>query len=44
KKQDFFKRLEDLGLGSVMLEEEEIQLYPLVKKRLLQEQLLHYFE
>jgi uncharacterized Fe-S cluster-containing radical SAM superfamily protein len=44
KKQRFFKRLEDLGLDSVMLEEEEIQLYPLVKKRLQQEQLLHYFE
>jgi uncharacterized Fe-S cluster-containing radical SAM superfamily protein len=44
KKQRFFKQLLQMGLDSVMLEEEEIQLYPLVKKRLEQEQLLHYFE
>ncbi len=44
KKQRFFKHLRELGLDSVMVEEEEIQLYPLVKKRLQQEQLLHYFE
>jgi uncharacterized Fe-S cluster-containing radical SAM superfamily protein len=44
KKQHFFKRFHELGLDSIMLEEEEIQLYPLVKKRLQQEQLLHYFK
>jgi hypothetical protein len=27
-----------------MIEEEEIKLYPMVKKRLQKEQLLHYFE
>jgi uncharacterized Fe-S cluster-containing radical SAM superfamily protein len=43
KKQRFFQRLRELGLGSVMVEEEEIQLYPLVKKRLQQEHLLQYF-
>jgi hypothetical protein len=44
KKQRFFQQLQDLGLDSVMIEEEEIQLYPLVRKRLQQEQLLQYFE
>ena len=44
KKQRLFAQLQDLGLGSVMVEEEEIQMYPLVRKRLQQEQLLPYFE
>ena len=44
KKQRFYQQLRELGLGSVMVEEEEIQLYPLVRKRLQQERLLPYFE
>lgn len=44
KKQRFFQRLKEMNLDSVMIEEEEISLYPLVKKRLQEEQLLHYFE
>jgi len=44
KKQRFFQQLKEMNLDSVMIEEEEIQLYPLVKKRLQDEQLLHYFE
>jgi len=37
-------RLVDLGLGSVMLEEETVKLYPPVKKRLRRAGLLDYFE
>jgi uncharacterized Fe-S cluster-containing radical SAM superfamily protein len=43
KKQDFFQRLVEMGLEKVMIEEEEIKLYPMVRKR-LQKELLHYFE
>jgi uncharacterized Fe-S cluster-containing radical SAM superfamily protein len=44
KKQRLFQRLVDMGLDHVMIEEEEIKLYPLVRKRLQQEHLLDYFE
>jgi uncharacterized Fe-S cluster-containing radical SAM superfamily protein len=44
KKQRFFQRLKDMDLGNVMVEEEEIKLYPMVRKRLQQEHLLHYFD
>jgi len=44
KKQLFFRQLHDIGLGGIMVEEEEIKLYPLVRKRLQQEHLLSYFE
>jgi uncharacterized Fe-S cluster-containing radical SAM superfamily protein len=44
KKHHFFQQLKEMGLETVMLEEEEIKLYPMVRKRLKQEQLLHYFE
>lgn len=44
KKQRFFQHLQEMNLNLVMIEEEEITLYPLVKKRLQEEQLLHYFE
>jgi len=44
KKQRLFQRLHEMDLDSVMIEEEEITLYPLVRKRLQEEQLLHYFE
>lgn len=44
KKQSFFRTLKDMGLEDVMVEDEEIKLYPLVRKRLQQEHLLAYFE
>lgn len=44
KKQHFFQGLVEMDLDKVMIEEEEIQLYPMVKKRLQKEKLLHYFE
>ena len=44
KKQLLFQRIIEMGLGKIMMEEEEITLYPLVRKRLQKEKLLHYFE
>ncbi len=44
KKQCFYRHLKEMDLENVMVEEEEIKLYPLVRKRLQQEQLLHFFE
>ena len=44
KKQRFFQRLVEMDLGKVMIEDEEIKLYPMVKKRLQMEKLLNYFE
>jgi len=44
KKQHFFQRLVEMGLKKVMIEEEEIKLYPMVRKRLQKEKLLNYFE
>jgi uncharacterized Fe-S cluster-containing radical SAM superfamily protein len=44
KKQDFFQRLVEMNLDKVMIEKEEIKLYPMVRKRLQKEKLLHYFE
>lgn len=44
KKQNLFQQLKEMNLGNVMIEEEEIKLYPMVRKRLQQEQLLYYFE
>jgi len=43
KKQRFFQWLAEKNLDSVMIEEEEITLYPMVKKRLQEEGLLQYF-
>lgn len=43
-KRDLYKKLTDMGLDKVMLEEEEIKLYPQVRKRLDKEGILHYFE
>jgi uncharacterized Fe-S cluster-containing radical SAM superfamily protein len=40
----FYKILNEMGLGDIMVEEEVIKLYPLVKKRLETESLLKYFE
>ena len=44
KKQHFFQRLIEMDLDKVMIEEEEIKLYPMVRKRLQKEKLLNYFE
>jgi hypothetical protein len=43
-KKQFLDRLTEMGLQDIMIEEEEIILYPLVKKRLEDEKLLHYFD
>lgn len=44
KKQLLFQRLVEMDLGNIMIEEEEIKLYPMVKNRLEKENLLTYFE
>jgi uncharacterized Fe-S cluster-containing radical SAM superfamily protein len=43
-KKCFFDKLIEMGLEKIMIEEEEIKLYPLVRKRLHDEKILHYFE
>lgn len=43
-KQEFFNKLREMNLGGIMLEEEGIKLYPLVRKRLEREGILSYFE
>ncbi len=43
-KQELFNRLTEMDLGRIMIEDEEIKLYPLVRKRLEKEGILHYFE
>jgi len=40
---ELFNRLREMDLDRVMIEEEEIKLYPQVKKRLDKEKILHYF-
>ena len=42
-KKQFLDKLIEMGLGKIMIEDEEIIMYPLVKKRLEDEKLLHYF-
>jgi len=44
KRNLFLKRLMDMNLEKIMVEDEEIKLYPKVRKRLLNEKLLNYFE
>ncbi len=44
EKKQLFDRLNEMGLGNIMVEEEKITLYPHVRKRLDKEGLLHYFE
>jgi len=44
KKQRLFQELQAMGLGKIMMEQEEITLYPMVRKRLQDEKLLQYFE
>jgi len=43
-RQDLKKRLTDMNLGDIMIEDEEIKLYPAVKDRLEKADLLKYFE
>jgi uncharacterized Fe-S cluster-containing radical SAM superfamily protein len=43
-KKQLIDRLISMDLGHVMIEEEEVKLYPMVRKRLEGEGLLHYFE
>jgi len=43
-KQELFQKLRDMGLDKIMVEEEEINLYPQVKQRLEKEGILAYFE
>ena len=43
-KKQFLDKLAEMGLGKIFVEDEEITLYPLVKKRLEDEKLLHYFD
>jgi uncharacterized Fe-S cluster-containing radical SAM superfamily protein len=44
ERKQFFDKLVEMDLGKIMIEEEEIKLYPLVRKRLSNEGILHYFE
>jgi uncharacterized Fe-S cluster-containing radical SAM superfamily protein len=44
KKNDFFQRFSDMNLDKIMIEDEEIKLYPNVIKRLQKEKLLSYFK
>ncbi len=43
-RQELFNRLKEMDLGKIMIEEEEIKLYPQVRKRLDKEGILHNFE
>jgi len=43
-KTELFMRLKEMELDKVMVEDEEIKLYPQVRKRLVKESLLQYFE
>ena len=42
-KKQLLDKLIDMGFGKIMIEDEELTLYPLVKKRLEEEKLLHFF-
>lgn len=42
-KKKFLDKLKEMGLKDIMIEDEEITLYPLVKKRLKDEKILHFF-
>lgn len=43
KKQGFLKKLAEMNLEKIIIEEEEIKLYPMVRNRLQNEKLLHFF-
>lgn len=44
KRNHFLKRLIEMNLEKIMVEDEEIKLYPKVRKRLQNKKLLNYFE
>lgn len=44
KKQCFYKKIAEMNLENIMIENEEIILYPSVKKRLQKENMLNYFK
>jgi len=43
-KEALFRKLKEMNLGGVMVEEEHIKLYPTVRKRLDKDGILHFFE
>lgn len=43
-KHELLNRLREMDLDRIMIEREEIKLYPQVKKRLKEEEILHYFK
>jgi len=43
-KQELFNRLSEMGLEKIMIEEEEIKLYPQVKNRLEKQGIIKYFK
>jgi len=43
-KKELYEKLKDMSLGKIMIEEEEIKLYPQVEKRLKKEGLIDYFK
>lgn len=43
EKHSLYHQLQKMGLGNIMVEEEQIKLYPHVKKRLKEKELLHLF-
>ncbi len=42
-KNELFNRISEMGLGKIMIEEEEIKLYPQVRNRLEKERIIDYF-
>ncbi len=42
-KKEFYNKLIEMNLAKIMIEDEEIKLYPLVRKRLCDEGILHLF-
>lgn len=43
-KSNFYKKLKNMGLGKIMVEEEKVNLYPNVRKRLKEQGMLEYFK
>jgi len=43
-KKELYEKLKDMNLSKIMIEEEEIKLYPQVQKRLKKEGLIDYFK
>ncbi|MCJ7571738.1 MAG: radical SAM protein [Candidatus Thermoplasmatota archaeon] len=43
-KKELYEKLQEMGLGKIMIEDEEITLYPQVERRLKKEGLIDYFK